>query len=196
TCDFGPHKLRSDKLRDRCTKRLAFVLMEQRVTWRIASLQGGFASEVLANRDELHLRRDDAATRVVKLRHTRTRLCAQHRATQRGKVFKPADVFHARTLHSVEREITIVNRLRLTTRILFNVTATNDPLAPQLRQTFANFALKLGIAPRPARVVNTDRRIRVCCAIEIARLALRDFAKRNAHARLFAVNVNASRIWQ
>src|SRR6185369_13320341 len=142
TCDFGPHKLRSDKLRDRCTKRLAFVLMEQRVTWRIASLQGGFASEVLANRDELHLRRDDAATRVVKLRHTLTRLRAQHCAPNRGKVFQPADVFDARTFHSVECEIAVVNRLRLATGILFNVAATNNPLAPQLRQSFADVALK------------------------------------------------------
>src|SRR6185369_11971195 len=82
TSDFRAHKLRSDKLRDRCTKRLSFVLMQQRITRCIISVQGGFASEVLPNRDEFHLGRDDAATRVVKLRHTRTRLRVQYCATQ------------------------------------------------------------------------------------------------------------------
>src|SRR6185295_5659068 len=103
--------------------------------------------------------------------------------------------FHARAFHSVESEITIIDRLRLSTRIFFNITTTNDPLAPHLRQSFADVALNLGIAPRPARVVNTNRWIRRHRAVEIARLALRDFAKRNSHAWLLAIDVNASRIW-
>src|SRR6185369_12325170 len=112
------------------------------------------------------------------------------------KVFEPANVFHARTFDGVERQITIIDRLRLTTRILFNITATNNPLAPQLRQSLANVVLKARIAPRAARVVNTNRRIRGHRAVEIARLALRYFAKRNPHAGQFAVDVNALRVWQ
>jgi hypothetical protein len=66
----------------------------------------------------------------------------------------------------------------------------------ELRQSFADVALKFRIAPRAARVVNTNRRVRDHRAIEIPRLALRDLPKWNADAGLLAIDVNASRIWQ
>src|SRR4051794_2480707 len=89
--DFRAYELRRHKLRDRCSVRLSLVLMQQRVAWRVAGFPGGFASEVLANRDELHLGSDDAATSIMKLGDTCARLRAQHpTATQRRKVFQPA----------------------------------------------------------------------------------------------------------
>src|SRR5215203_1876789 len=124
-------------------------------------------------------------TRIVKLRDTCPRLRPQHSAPRRRKIIELADVLYARAFHSVEREITVVDRLRLATGVLFNITATNDPVALQLRQSVAYVAIKMWIAPRSTRVVNTNRRIRDHRAVEIACLALRNLAKRNAHTRQF-----------
>src|SRR5215213_11050861 len=95
--EFGRHILRY-----RCSKRLTFVLMQQRVTRSVADVPGCFAPKVFADRDELHFRSDNAATCVVELGDTGAWLSSQHRTTHQWKVFQLADVLHTRAIGRVE----------------------------------------------------------------------------------------------
>src|SRR5580658_7718886 len=76
--DLRAYELRGDKIRDRRTEGIA------------VRRSGGarLASEVLANRNELHLGGNDAGARVSQLRHRLPRAGAQRRAALR-KLWRP-----------------------------------------------------------------------------------------------------------
>ncbi len=155
------------------------------------------ASEVFADGDEFHLGRDDAAARIMHLRHAGTWLRAQRRATQRGKIFEAIPFFFLpRLVGRIKSQIAIVDRLQLASLILLHIAARKNPMTTQRRQTFTHIAIDGRIAPWPTRVVNTHRRVLFERVVEVARLILRDLAKRNTHAGLFAVDVDAARIGQ
>src|SRR5215208_4839495 len=107
--------------------------MQQRITWSVADVPGCFTSKVFADRNELHFRSDNPATRILELGNTGAWLSSQHGTTHQWKVFQLADVLHTRAIGRVEREITVIYRLRFTTFILFDVAAANNPFPPQLR---------------------------------------------------------------
>src|SRR5258707_6297655 len=97
--DFVAHEFGSDVFRNRGAEGLASVLVEERVSRSagilpalffvaIAAKDGRapFTSQILANRDELHLGRDDALLRVMHLRYAAAWFGAQGRAAQCRKI--------------------------------------------------------------------------------------------------------------
>src|SRR5262245_55156200 len=102
----------------------------------------------LAQRHELHLRRDLAASRVVHLGHAPPGRRAQRRP-------------HAGKAHAAERGVALalptVERRR--TWKLLDVGTPEDPAAPQRRQPLLDVDVGLEIRVRPARVVETHGRL-------------------------------------
>ena len=101
-----------------------------------------FAAHALAQRNELHLRRDLAAPCVVHLRYVGAGL----RATRTAHVRKAqiVELCHCIAPATIERR----RRLQLG-----RVVARVDPRAAHLRQAVANVELHIGIRIRPARIV-------------------------------------------
>src|SRR5688572_7631266 len=154
-------------------------------------VKSSFPSQVFANSNELHFRRNDALSRVVHLSHTTTRLCAQRGTAQSGKVFEATFIFVPCQIGGIKCQITVINRFRFSTLILLHVVATYNPFTSQCGQTVPHIALKQRVAPWTTRVVNTHGRILFEGAIEGPRLCLRDLAEGNAHARLLSFNVDS-----
>ena len=67
---FLAHELRRDVFRQLRAETLAVMLLAQHFA------ANAFASHILAQRDKLHLRRDDALTCIVELGHPPSRFCA------------------------------------------------------------------------------------------------------------------------
>src|SRR5215213_140946 len=174
----------------------AGMMVQQRIARRSSCFPCCFTPEVLANRNELHLRCNDPAPRIMQLRHTRIWLRSQDRAAGGRKLFQLADVFHLRPVSGGKREITIVDRFHFATFIRLDVAAIHDPVASQTRQSGRRIAMKLGVAPWSTRIVNANRRVRGQTAVELARRVLSNLAKRHTHAGQCAVDVNATRVWQ
>jgi hypothetical protein len=85
------------------------------------------AQKVFADRDELHLRRDGAAPRVVHLRYIRPRLCAPRLAMEVEAQAGELRIGEPRPAIGGTEAIE-----------LDAVAALGDPLGPQRRKTFAN----------------------------------------------------------
>jgi hypothetical protein len=160
-------------------------------------VERGLAPQVLADGHELHLGGDDAAPRVVHLRHAAARPGAQGLAAQPGELFEPALLAPARVLLCPDRQVAVVLRLHRAALVLFDVAAPDDPLAAQSGQPVAHVAAHRGVAPRPARVVDAHGRVLLHAPVEVARRVLRDFAQRHAHRRHApALDVNLARVRQ
>src|ERR1700720_44079 len=153
-------------------------------------------AEVFADGDEFHFRRNDAALRIMHLRHARAFLRAQGRAAQRRKILEASFRFLTRLVGGVEGQIAVVDGFQSPAFIFFNVTTRYDPFVTQSGQTFAHVATNRGIAVRAAGVIDTHGRILFQFAGESARWGLIDFAKWNAHPGLLAFNVDAARVWK
>src|SRR5262249_34458931 len=161
---------------------------------KMAALPGALSSQVLAYRNEFHLRRDDAALCVMHLRHARTLLGAQRCSPERRKIFKTSFVFLSRLIRRVETQITIVDRLNQAAFVFFDIIPADDPIAAQLRETFANVGLNRWIAVWSSGIVNAHGRVFFQLILEVARWVLIDLAEWDAHAGLRAVDVDAARV--
>src|SRR5215213_4271198 len=158
-------------------------------------VERGLAPQVLADTDELHLGRDEAAPRVMHLRHASSASGAQWLAAQPRKLFEPSFLAPARVLLRARRQVAVVPRLDRAALVLFNITAPDYPLAAQRGQPLAHVAAHGVVAPRPARVVDAHRGILFHAPVEPARRVLRDLAQRHAHARYArALDVNLARV--
>src|SRR5262249_1423978 len=92
-------------------------------------------------------------------------------------------------------EPAIINRLNLAAFGFFNVAAVADPLGAQRRKSSRDIAVKIGITPWTAGVVNAHRLLHLNLAAHRFRRRECDFAKRHANVRInFARDVNLARI--
>ena len=143
--DFAAHELRRDEVRNRCAEALTRVLARHQLRQR---LQHCLALEVFADGDELHLRRDDAAARVMHLRDiggiTRTtRLALQIEAHPgQGRVREPLAAVRGGELRELDR-----------------VAAFLDPVRTHRRQALADVDRRRGIGIGARGIVDNDGRI-------------------------------------
>src|SRR5262245_7577410 len=155
-----------------------------------------YPTEVLTNRDEFHLGRDDAALCIMHLRHAQARLRAQRRAAQCRKIFETPLLFLPRLVGRIEGKVAIVDWLQGTSFIFFNVTTSDDPIASQRSKPFAHISRDGRISIRSAGVVNTHRRIVFKFVPEVSRRVLIYLTKRHAHTGLLTFDVDAAGIWK
>ena len=163
--------------RDRRAEVLAAMLLREERHQAVAAL-------VLADRDELHLRRDDAAARVVHLRHVHAGLRAARLALQ---------------IEAQRRELGIGEALLPVARSraveLFGVVALLDPARAQRRgrpERISIFASGRYTAPTCRRRKSAD----FFGAHRRGRVRLRDLAHRHADVRARAFDINLARIGQ
>jgi hypothetical protein len=82
--------------------------------------------------------------------------------------------------------------LNRTALVFFDIAAVNDPFASQLRDAFAHIRPHGWIAIGTSGVIDAHGRILFQLVLEVAGWVLVDFAKRNAHTGLLAVDVDAA----
>jgi len=103
------------------------------------------------------------------------------------------------------REKTVINRLSFSPFDFFHISALADPFRAQRRKSLRNIAVKSGVTPRSARVVNAHRLVvknygrgsRASLHLTVHRLRRRerDFAERNPNVRMqLAGDINLARI--
>ncbi|VUM29528.1 hypothetical protein PGKDCPLP_04316 [Stenotrophomonas maltophilia] len=163
--DFVAHELRGDDLLDRSAERLARVLLQQPgIADRVQPL-------VLADGDEFHFRRDDAAARVVHLGDVGT--CTRTaRQAARGEA------------HRIELRVmlAIATERRAQSFQPLGITAFFHPAATQCRQTSGQIDAHLRIGVRARRVVNGHRCI-LFASEQGRRAGQRDLAHRHLQIR-------------
>src|SRR5262249_61676669 len=93
------------------------------------SFKRGLPAQVFPNGDEFHFRRDDASPGVVHLRHSVARLRAKRLAAQSGKLFELASGFVERVDGFFDGTIAVVFGFDLAALVLFDIAASDDPLA-------------------------------------------------------------------
>ena len=179
--DLVADELRRDDGGDRRAEALPGMLARHELRQRAQHL---VALRVLADRDELHFRRHDAAARVVHLRDVRARLRPQRLALEREA--------HSGELRIVEARAAVrggraVERNR--------VAALGDPSGAQRRQPAADVDRRAGVGVRARRVVDDDRRI-LLGAERGGRVGLRDLAHRHAQVGARAFDVDLARVGQ
>ncbi len=190
--DFAAHEFGRDFLGQAGPEMLPWVLAQEHLGHALAGGAGGaqalhvvLAVEVFADGDELHLGRDDAAARVVHLRHVGTgagaaRLALQARKAQRlqlgvGGAFAPKGAAQA-TQHLA-------------------VGALLDPALAQRGQAAADVDHRRRVAVGAGAVVNKDGRIRL--GPHAGRgVGLADLAHRHLHIRARAGYVDFARVGQ
>jgi hypothetical protein len=139
--DLVAHEFRRDRLRERGAKGLPRVLPAQEIREGVHAL-------VLANRDELHLRRDRAAARIVHLRHVPT----GDRATR-----FPDQV--ESQLRQLRVSGALAAIMRGGARKFFGVVSLEYPRRPQRLQSPPDIDLHHRVRVRARCVVDEDRRI-------------------------------------
>ena len=116
-----------------------------------------FASKILANGDELHLRRDDASSRVRQLSHSRTMRGFTRRTLQSWKRFQVHAALTLRGMRGVlEAQIAVIFRPHGTAFVFGRIAAVHNPFEAKRMQALAHVAKLVWIAPGPARVVDAD----------------------------------------
>ena len=168
-------ELRRDRRRDARAEALAGVLAAQAL--------GHFRERLLpqlvfTDRDELHFRRDDAATRVVHLRHVGAGVGAPRRPMQIESEAGKRGIGEARA--PVRRRRRIEHH---------RIGAFVDPRGPQRRQAAADVDVRVRIRVGTRRVVDGERRV-VFGAERCRRIALRDFTHRHADVRACTCDVD------
>src|SRR5213594_2050040 len=152
--NFMADELWSDAFRNGSAEGFARML---EADIRAVMARGGiilFASKVLANGDELHLRRDDASSRVRQLSHSRTTRGFTRQPPQSWKRFQ---VHAALTLRGVlEAQIAVIFRPHGTAFVFGRIAAVHNPFEAKRTQALAHVAKLVWIAPGPARVVDAD----------------------------------------
>ena len=186
--DLVAHEFRRDLGRDRRAEGFAAVLAAHELGHLLSQGAGGAqllevlaAAQVLADGDELHLRRDEAAARVMHLRHVGAGARAARPALQVEAQLGEPRVGEA--LHAVARGGP-GEELR--------VAALGDPAFPQGRQPGADVDARRGIGVGAAGVVHVDRRIGLG-AEGGGRIRLRDGAHRHADVGARALDMDLAR---
>src|SRR4030095_16209841 len=122
--------------------------------------------------------------------------CAQ-RFAPRPAVAPHKSVFPVRTRGVLLGQISIIDRPNDSPFVFFHVAASANPFRAQRRQTLFDIAVKIGIGPWAARVVNAHRLVYFDFAVRRLGRRERDFPERNANVRMqFAVYVNLFGIWK
>ncbi len=157
------------------SSRLALVLSRDRFRQGVASL-------VFPDRDIFHLRRDDALSRIMHLRHVATRL-------------SPARFPFQTETHLRELGITKAFEaiLRSWARQLFRIGAFPDPIRAHGHQAGANVDFGLRIGVRAGGVVDEDRGI-FLCAERGGRVGLDDLTHRHKKVAARAFDVDLARV--
>ena len=178
---FVTHKLRRDVLRQARAKAFARVLVAQRFA------ADTLAAHVLADGDELHLRRDDPLAGVVQLRHAFARSGAFWRQ-QAGKAQRVQTVV-GQAFFGVCRTAYVQ---------FFAVVTRLYPRLAQLCQTLLDVDSHIRIAVRAGGVIHRHGFVvfilRILFAAADKRRAELDFAHRDADIGLRAGNVDAFRV--
>ncbi len=196
-CDFFAHEFRRDfrqAIRTECTcaECLARVLTPHHRSElfavraaRLQRLQIRSALLVFADRDVLHLRRDDAFTRVVHLRNIGTGLGAARRAVQ------ALEAQFGRSRIGGAFAAVVAGQAAQS----FGVVAFFDPALAQCWQTGADVNLRFGIGVGARRIV--DKHGRILLAAEAVRsVRLGNFAHWHADIGARASNVDLAGIRQ
>ncbi len=190
--DFAAHEFGRDLVLQAGTEVLARMLaVHQRGelgahrAGLVQAFQIGRTVVVLADGDELHLRRDDALARVMHLRDIRARLGAARRAVQVGKT-------HRRQFR-IGRLLTAIFRTQVGQNL--GIAARFDPAGTQRRQALANVDLRRRVGVGTRTVVDEYRRI-FLAAHAGGRIVLGDFTHRHLDVGLAARHVNLARIGQ
>ncbi len=138
-CHLLAYKLRRNVFRQVRAEAVARVLLAQYFA------TNALATHIFPQGDELHLRRHDPLTRIVKLRNPTSR----HRAARARQIIE-AQMIEPFILQAL---------LAVTGAELrqFAVAALFDPGAAQTRQALMNIDLRLGIAIRAGGIVNRHR---------------------------------------
>ena len=138
--DFIPHELRGDDLLDRGAERLARMLLQQ------ARIADRFQPLVLADGNEFHFRRDDAAPRIVHLGDVRACPCTARQAAG-GEA-------HGSELRVV---LAITPERRTQAFELLGIATFLHPAATQCRQPGGQIDTRVRIGVGAGRVVDRDR---------------------------------------
>src|SRR5438093_5089303 len=149
--NFVTHELGSDVFGNGCTEGFPRML-EAKVGTIIA---GGFirlfASQVLANSNELHLGRDDPFARVRQLSNGQATSGFSGRTLESRKRFQPHPALALRRVF--EAQITVVFRAHGAAFIFDGIASVENPLEPKRAHALLYIAKLVRITPGPARVV-------------------------------------------
>src|SRR5262245_47510829 len=115
----------------------------------------------------------------MKLCNARTRPGSQRRSFQSRKVLELSNVFDSSTISSIESQVAVIDRFCFTSFVFFNVTAFEDPILSQCRESLTNVTIDTWISPWSASVVNANGRIVTQGSIEVTGWCLGDLAERN-----------------
>ncbi len=176
------HELGRDALRDRGAARIAAQTL---LALGVARVLGHpFVAAVLAQRDELHLRRDDAASRVVQLRHVASGDGAPRRALQAvGLAAQRGDAGGNRTGRRRAQALAVVHRRGGAAGVGLGVAAPGDPARTHGLQAAAQVDQRGRVRVRPRGVVDGD----------LLAVGERDLAHRHADAGLQPLHAHLAR---
>jgi hypothetical protein len=183
--DFGANELRRDEIGDRRAEALTRMLARHQLGQRAQRL---LAFQVLADRDEFHLGRDDSAPRVMHLRHVATEIVAGLGAARLTLEVEA----HARELGVGKTRPAIGGSEAVE---LGAVATLFDPARAQRRQAGADVDVRRRVRVRPRRVIDGERRIDFGPERR-RRVGLRDLAHRYAHVGPRALDVDLAGIRQ
>ena len=154
--NFVTDKLGSDVFRNGGTKRFAWMLEAKIRTIIARGFIRLFASEVLANSNELHLGRDDPVACVCQLGNGHAASGFPGGAPEPWKRFQSHPALTLRRVF--EAQITVILRAYGPPFVFDGVAAVENPLEPERAQPLVDVAKLAGIAPRPARVIYANTR--------------------------------------
>src|SRR5437870_8835852 len=86
--DFVADELGRNVFRNARAERFATMLEAQVRSLALRCFVGLFSAEILADRDELHLGRDDASARISQLRYSRVKRASARSPLESGKGFQ------------------------------------------------------------------------------------------------------------
>ena len=170
--NFVANELRRDLCGDRGAEALSRMLARDQLGQR---REHRLAPCVFADGDELHLRRDDAPTRIVHLGDVGTRAvdpCSAARLALEIETHPGQG--------RIDEPLAAVRRGRAVE--LDRIAALIDPARAERRQSRANVDSNGGVGVRTGGVVDADRRVRFD-AERGRRVTLRDLAHRHADIR-------------
>ena len=175
------------------------------IVMRVVSRSADFESAILASRpiladgDEFHLGRDDSLARVPELRDRDGRFRANW-TTRRRRWWTSCRVLRLDQVEFVAvsamcsmllGKISIINRPNDSSLVFLHVAAFANPFGAQGRQALRDIAVKIGIAPRAAGVVNAHWFVHFDLAVHRFRRCERDFPEWDANIGMqFAGDVN------
>src|SRR5262249_9585399 len=164
---------------------------------RAAIVFGGFEcslpTHVLADRDELHFRSDDALPGVMDLSDRTPGFCAERTSSSTWERIKPALVFYQGKVTSPFSEITVILRHDLSTFVFFDTTASYDPIPSQRWEPVVDTRGDARIAPRTAGIVDPHGWIFFNRTVNAPSHIQMNFAHRHANIGAAALDINSGR---